>query len=124
MYSRAGKGKKENKASLNTALFVSGSKAGWGFGRDRVRARTNKSKLDSRSQNEGFLSQANLTCNHCQTPGHIRPNSPELQRFRCRAWGNQADSPSEVAKDKPKEESAVMAVNIESKVAPECELAS
>ena len=64
---------------LDTALFVSGSKVGRGVGRGGGRAGTNKGKLDTRGRSEGLSSQANITCNHCQTPEHIGPNYLERQ---------------------------------------------
>ena len=60
-----------------------------------------------------------MTCNHCQKPGHIRPNCPEHhQCFKCRGWGHEVAScpskiptPTENGDKKKKGESAVMAVN-------------
>ena len=56
-----------------------------------------KAKLDSRGRSERLSSQANVTCNHCQKPGHTRPNCPESQCSQCRGWGHEAVScPSKV----------------------------
>ena len=84
-------GKKENSI-LDTALFVSGSKPGRGVGRGEGQGRTNKGKLDIRGRIKGIPSQVKITCDHCQTPGHIRPNYPECQCFKCRGWGHAAIS--------------------------------
>ena len=64
-------GGKKGSTISDTALFVSGSKAGRGVGRGGGRGRTNEDKLDSRGRSEGLLSRAKLTWNHCQSPGHI-----------------------------------------------------
>ena len=52
--SGAGKG----RTISDTALFVSGSKAGRGVGRGGGRGGSNKGKLDSRGRSQGFSSQA------------------------------------------------------------------
>ena len=64
-------GGKKGRTVLDSALFVSGSKAGLGVGHGRGRGGTNKGKLDSRSRSEELSSQAKITCNYCQKPGHI-----------------------------------------------------
>ena len=74
----------------DSAVFVSGSKAGRGVSRGGGRGGTDKGKLDSRGRCEGLPSQAKITCNHCQKPGHIRPNCPDRQCFNCRGWGHEA----------------------------------
>ena len=89
-------GGKKGKTIPDSALFVSGSKAGRGVGRGRGRGGPYKGKLDSRGRSEGLSSQA-MTCKSCQTPGHIRLNCPERQRFKCQGWGHEAVScPSRV----------------------------
>ena len=110
----------------DSALFVSGSKAGRGVGRRGDRGGTNKGKLDIRGRSEGLSSQAKMTCNHCQKPGHIRPNRPERQCFKCRGWGHEAVScpskvptPNENGGKKKNDESVVMAVNQDSEVTAE-----
>ena len=97
---------------------MSGSKAGRGVGRGGGRGRINKGKLDSRGRCEGLASQAKITCNNCQKPGHIRPNCSERQCFKCRRWGHEAVSctskvltPKENEDKNKKDESAVMMVN-------------
>ena len=117
MYNQAGK---KGKTFPDSALFVSGSKADRGFGRGGGRGGTYKGKLDSRGRCEGLSSKA-MSCNFCQTPGHIRPNCPERQCFKCQGWGHEAVSCSSLKVSTPKEngdkekkdESAVMAVNQE-----------
>ncbi|CAN0461897.1 unnamed protein product, partial [Ascophyllum nodosum] len=90
-------GGKKGRTIPDSALFVSSSKAGRGVGRGGSRGGTNKGNLDSRGRSEGLPSQAKITCNHCQKPGHIRPNCPERQCFKCRGWGHEAVScPSKV----------------------------
>ena len=59
---------------LDTALIVSGSKAGRVVGRDGGRRGTNKGKLDNRGRSKRFSSQAKTTCSRCQKPGQIRLN--------------------------------------------------
>ena len=111
-------GGKKRRTIPDSALFVSGSKAGRGVSRGEGRGGTNKGKLDSRGRSEGLPSQAKI-CNHCQKPGHIRPNCPERQCFKCQGWGHEAVScPSKVPTttenvDKKKFESAIMAVSQE-----------
>ena len=104
----------------DSVLFVSGSKAGRGFGRGGSRGGANKCKLDSRGRSEGLSSQA-MTCNIRQKPGHIRPNCPERQCFNCRGWGHEeaVSCPSKVPTpnkngDKKKDKSALTAVNQDS----------
>ena len=69
-----------------------------------------------------------MTCNNCHKPGHIRPNCPERQCFKCQGWGHEAVScPSKVPTpnkngDKKKDESAVMAVNQDSEVTVETKI--
>ena len=78
-------GGKKGRTISNSALFVSGSKAGRGVGRGGGRGRTNKGKLDSRGRSgEGLSLQSKIICNHCQKPGRIRPNCPERQCFKAR----------------------------------------
>ena len=96
---------------------MSGSKAGRGVGRGGGRGGTNKGKLDSRDRSKGLPSQANMTCNYCQKPGHIRPNCPEPQCFKGQGWGYEAfpcssevSTPKENGDKKKKDESDVMAV--------------
>ena len=104
---------------MDSALFVSVSKAGREVGRGGGRGGTSKGKLDSRCRSEGLASQAKIACNRCQKPGHIRPNCPERQCFKCQGWGHEAVScPSKVPTpkqnvEKEKEESAVMVVSQE-----------
>ena len=69
-------GGKKGRTIPDSALLVSGSKVGRGVGYGGSRGGTNKGKLDSRGRSEGLSLQA-MTCNHCQKPGHIRPNCPE-----------------------------------------------
>ena len=121
-------GGKKGKTIPDSALFVSGSKAGRGVGRGGGRGGTYKSKLDSRGRSEGRSSQA-MTCNDCEKPGHIRPNCHERQRFKCQGWGHETVScPSRVPTpnkngDKRKDESAVvMAVNQDSQVTVETKI--
>ena len=78
----------------------------------------NKGKLDIRDRSEGLSSQAKITCNHCQKPGHIEPNYPERQRFKCGGWGHEAafcsskvPTLTEKCKKEKRDESAVMAMN-------------
>ena len=59
-------GGKKARTIPDSALFVSGSKAGRGVGRGGGRGGTNKGKLDSRGRSEGLSSQEKITCNHCQ----------------------------------------------------------
>ena len=80
---------KKGRTIPGSALFASGSKTVRGFGRSGGHGGTNKGKLDSKGRSEGLLSQAKMTCNHCQKPGHIRPNCPERQCFKCRGWGSR-----------------------------------
>ena len=110
-------GGKKGRTIPDCALFVSGSKAGRGVGRGGGRGGTNKGNLDSSGRSEGLLSQAKITCNHCQKPGHIRPNCPEHQCYKCQGWDHEAVScPSKVPSSKEngvkekKDESAVTAV--------------
>ena len=114
-------GGKRRRAIPDSALFMSGSKAGRGVGRGEGRGGTNKGKLDSRGRSEGLSSQAQMTCNHCQNPGHVRPNCPERQCFKCQGWGHEAVSclsrvptSKENGDKEKKDESAVMAVSQES----------
>ena len=100
---------------------MSGSKAGRGVGRGGSCGGTNKGKLDSRGRSEGLSSQANLTCNHFQKTGHIRPTCPERQCFKCQGWGHEAVScsskvptPKEYGDKEKKDESAILAVSQES----------
>ena len=81
-------GVKGGRAIPDSELFMSGSKAGRGVGRGGGRGGTNKGKLDSRGRSEGLSSQAKTTCSHCQKPGHVRPNCPERQCFKCQGWGH------------------------------------
>ena len=113
-------GGKKRRTISDTALFVSGSKAGRGVGRGGGRGGTNKGKLDSRGRNEGLISQAKSTCSHCQKSGHIGPNCSERQYFKYRGWGHEAVScpskaptPKENTDKEKKDESAVTAVNQE-----------
>ena len=99
---------------------MSESKAGRGVSSGEGRGRTNKSKMGSRGRSEGLSSQAKITYNHCQKPGHIRPNCPEGQCFKCREWGHDAVScpskgsnPKENGDKEKKGESTVMVVNQE-----------
>ena len=90
---------KKARTVSDTPLFVSGSKAGRGFGRGEGRGGTNKGKRDSRGRSErlSWQAQAKLACNHCRTPGRIRPNCPERQCFKRQGWGHEAVScPSKV----------------------------
>ena len=109
-------GGKKGTTIPDSALFVSGSKAGRGVGRGGGRGGTNKVKLDNRVQTEGLPSKAKITCDHCQKPGHIRPNYPDRQCFKYRGWGHEAVScpskvptPNENGDKKKKDKSAVMA---------------
>ena len=105
---------------MDTALFVSGSKAGRKVGRGGSRGGSNKGKLDSRGRSESLSSQAKITCNNSQKPGHIPPYCPERQYFKCRRWSHEAfscpfkgrNSKDNEEKEK-KDESAVMAVDQE-----------
>ena len=113
-------GGKKGRTIPDSALFVSGSKAGRGVGRGGSRGGTNKGKLDSRDQSGGLSSHAKITCNHCQNPGYTRPSCPERQCFKCQGWGHETVScPSKVPTSKEngdkekKDESAIMAVNQE-----------
>ena len=114
-------GGKKGRTISDAALFVSGSNAGRGVGRGGGRGgTTNKGKLDSRGRSVGLTSQANVTCNHCQKPGHIRVYCPERQCFKCRGWGHEAvfcpskvPTPYESDEKERKGESAVIAVNQE-----------
>ena len=72
-------GGEKGRTIPDSAIFVSGSKAGRRVGRGGGRGATNKGKLDRRDQSEGLSSQAKIACKHCQKPGHIRPNWPERQ---------------------------------------------
>ena len=110
-------GGKKGRMIPHSELFVSGSKAGRGVGRGGGRGGTNNGKLDSMGRSEGLSSQLKITCNHCQTPGHIRPSYPERKCFKCQGWSHEAVScPSKVPTSKEnedkekKDESAVMAV--------------
>ena len=76
-------GGKKGRTIPDSALFVSGSKAGRRVGRGGSHGGTNKGKLDSKGRSEGLPSQEKIICNHCQTTGHIRPNCPERQCFKC-----------------------------------------
>ena len=87
-------GGKRGRAIPDSALFMSGLKAGRGVGRGGGRGGTNKGKLDSRGRSEGLSSQAKMTCHHCQKPGHVRPNCPERQCFKYQGWGHEAVSSS------------------------------
>ena len=111
-------GKKRNTIP-DSALFVSGSKAGRRVGRGGGRGGTYKGKLDSRGRSEGLSSKA-MSCNNCQKPGHIPPNCPERQCFKCQGWGHEAVScsykvptPKDNGDKEKKDESAVMAVSQE-----------
>ena len=112
---------KKGRTTPDYALFVSGLKAGRGDGRGGGRGGTNKGKLDSRGRSKGLSSQAKITCNHWQKSGHIRPDCPKRQCFKCQGWGHEAVScPSEVPtpeengdKDKKDESAIIMAVNQE-----------
>ena len=107
-------GGKKGKTIPDSALFVSGSKTGRRVGRGGGRGGTYKGKLGSKGRSEGLSSQA-MTCNNYLKPGHIRPNCPERQCFKCQGWGHEAVScPSKVPTpnknvDKKKDESAVTA---------------
>ena len=81
-------GGKKGRTIPDSALFVSGSKAGRGIGRGRSHVGTNEGKLDSRSRSEELSPQAKITCNHCQKPGHIQSNCPERPCFECQGWGH------------------------------------
>ena len=70
-------GGKKERTILDSALFVSGSKAGRGVGRGGGCGGTNKGKLDSRGRSEGLSYQAKIACNHCQKAGQIRLYCPE-----------------------------------------------
>ena len=118
---------KKGRNIPDSALFVSGSKAGREVCRGGGRGGTKKGKLDSRGRSEGLPSQAKITCNHCQKPGHIRPNCRERQCFKYRGWGHEAVScPSKVPTPKQngdkKDKSAVMAVNQDSEVTAETKI--
>ena len=118
-------GGKMGETIPDSALFVSGSKAGRGVGRGRGRGGTYEGKLDSRGRSEEISWQV-MTCNNCQPPGH--PNYPECQCFECQGWGHEAIScPSRVPTpnkngDKKKDESTVVAVNQDSKIAAETKI--
>ena len=84
-------GEKKGKTVPDSAMFVSGSKAGRRLGRGGGRGGTNKVKLDSRGRSEWLSLQA-MTCNPCQKPGHILPNCPERECYKCRGWGHEAVS--------------------------------
>ena len=110
---------------------MSDSKAERGVGRGGDRRGANKGKLDSRDRGERLSSQAKITCNHCQKSGHIRPNCPERQCFKCQGWGHESVSclsnvptPKENGDKEKKNESAVMAISQEpdSKVTAETKL--
>ena len=112
-------GGKKGKTIPDSALFVSGSKAGRGVGRGGSRGGTYKGNLDSRGRSEGLSSKA-MSCNHCQKPGHIQPNCPERQCFKCQGWGHEAVScsskvptPKENGDKAKKDASAVMAASPE-----------
>ena len=111
-------GGKKGRTIPDSGLFVSGPKAGRGVGRGGGGGGTNKGKLGSRGRSEGLPSQATITCDHCQKPGHIRPNCLERQCFKCQGWGHEAVScPSKISTAKEngdknkKGESAVVGVN-------------
>ena len=113
-------GEKKGRIISDTALFVSGSKAGQGVSRSGGSSETNKGKLDSRGRSKGLLSQAKLTCNHCPKPRHIRPNCSESHCFKYWGRGHDAISypskvqtPKENGDKEKKDESAVVAVNQE-----------
>ena len=112
-------GGKKGNTIPDSALFVSGSKAERRVGRGGGGGGTYKGKLDSRGRSEGLSSTA-MSCNNCQKPGHIRPNCPERQCFKCQGWGHEAVScsskvptPKENGDNEKKDESAVMAVSQE-----------
>ena len=84
-------GGKKGKTIPHSALFLSGSKTGWGVGRGGGRGGTYKGKLDSKGRSEGLSSQA-MTCNNYLKLGHIRPNCPERQCFKCQGWDHEAVS--------------------------------
>ena len=107
---------------------MSGSKAERRVGCGGGRGGTYKGKLDSRGRSEGLSSKA-MGCNNCQKPGHIRPNCPERQCFKCKGWGHEAVScpskvptPKENGDKEKKDESAVMAVNKDSEVTVETKI--
>ena len=77
-------GGKKGGTISDTALFVSDSKTGRKVGRGGSRDGSNKGKLISKGRSERLPSQANITCNHCQKPGHIPPNCPKRQYLKCR----------------------------------------
>ena len=122
-------GGEKGRTIQDSALLVSGPKAGRGVGRGGGRGGTNKGNLDSRGRSEGLSSQAKMTCNHCQMPGHIRPNCSERQCFKCQGWGHEAVScsskvptPNETGDKKKKDEAAVMVVNQDSEVTAETKI--
>ena len=98
---------------------MSCSKAGRGVGHGEGRGGTNKSKL-GRVRSERLSPQAQITCNRCQKPGHVRLNCGERQCFECQVWGHEAVSclskvptPKKNGEKKKKDGSAVMAVDQE-----------
>ena len=112
-------GGKYEKIIPDSALFVSGSKAERGVGRGGGRGGTYEGKLDRRGRSGGLSSKA-MSWNYCQEPGHIQPNCPERQCFKCQGWGHDAVScssevptPKQNGDKEKKDESAVMAVSQE-----------
>ena len=106
--------------NLDTKLFVSGSKAGRRVDSGEGRGGTNKGQVDSKNRSEDRSSQAKITCNHCQKPGHIRVNRPKCQSFKCQGWGSEAvfcsskvPTPIEDEDKEKKDESSVMVVDQE-----------
>ena len=98
---------------------MSESKAERRVGRGGGRGGTYKGKLDSRGRSEGLSSKV-MSCNSCQKPGHIRPNCPKRQCFKCQGWDHAAVScspkvptPKDNEDKEKKDESAVMAVSQE-----------
>ena len=110
-------GGKKGRTILDSALFVSGSRAGRGVGRVGGSGGTNMASWTEGVEVRGFH-RRRITCNHCQKPGHIRPNCHERQYVKCRRWGHETVScpskvltPKENGDKKKKDESAVMTVN-------------
>ena len=71
-------GGKKGKTIPDSALFVSGSKAGRGVGRGGGCGGTYKGKLDRRGRSEGLSSQA-MTCNiFAKSPGIFDQTVPNI----------------------------------------------
>ena len=64
-------GGEKMRTILEAALIVLDLKADQGAGRGGGRGGSNRGKLDNSGRSEGLLSQAKLTCSHCQKPRHI-----------------------------------------------------